>query len=275
MKSDDAELLQKFQSIMSISNRVKKADVAGALGLTENELLQKLIRWREQLSFKIDGDMIVADDMPKLVEALDQQFDAWNSRESTKGEKIFEEVERRDLDSRQVDAEIQHKNETQLNETPQANSTWNKHEQSVVILGQYSWLLILIAASYNLVSSIILLNMSFMLPPLTFSGIRAISIWYMVSSSGCLVILLLYVLPVFVKKVQARDWEFIVYDAFNFGRFRVPKSLFFSFLLFALNYWGAIMILIAAIFICFLSPMKLSWKKNSTSSAKEKVFYGK
>nr|MDO8115093.1 hypothetical protein [Candidatus Sigynarchaeota archaeon] len=76
MSSNDMDLLRKFQKIIKMASRVKKNDVAEALGLPDEELFVKLMDWSDQFPFKIDGDMIVVDDSAGFVNALDRQFAA-------------------------------------------------------------------------------------------------------------------------------------------------------------------------------------------------------
>ncbi|MFX1297777.1 MAG: toll/interleukin-1 receptor domain-containing protein, partial [Promethearchaeota archaeon] len=61
--SGDSVLIQKFKDIISISHRVKQSQVAKYIGITEEELFPKLIEWGKFLSFKIDDDIIIVNDI--------------------------------------------------------------------------------------------------------------------------------------------------------------------------------------------------------------------
>jgi len=50
--------------------------------------LDKLLLWKNMLTFKIDGDFIAVDDISVLNETLDKQFAEWNSKESSKEGKM-------------------------------------------------------------------------------------------------------------------------------------------------------------------------------------------
>jgi len=72
----DEPLLQKFKEVLKASQRVKKAEVADYLGITERELFSKLMMW-QHLGFKIDGDFIIVENLDSFINALDQQFTEW------------------------------------------------------------------------------------------------------------------------------------------------------------------------------------------------------
>jgi hypothetical protein len=86
--TDDQEFLERFQKIMKMSKSIKKVEVAELLGIPETELLHRLLDWSEQLPFKIDGDMIIVEDISAFTAALDKQFSDWEDSESTKYGKI-------------------------------------------------------------------------------------------------------------------------------------------------------------------------------------------
>ena len=62
--------------------------MAAVLGLTEIELIEKLIAWGREIPFKIDGDMIVVDDLANFTTAMDAQFDSWTRTEKAGAGKL-------------------------------------------------------------------------------------------------------------------------------------------------------------------------------------------
>jgi Leucine-rich repeat (LRR) protein len=63
-------------------------EVANSLGLSEDELLEKLIEWGESLPFKIQDELIVVDNLDGFMDALDQQFASWSDAERSKDGKL-------------------------------------------------------------------------------------------------------------------------------------------------------------------------------------------
>jgi hypothetical protein len=80
--------LKKFKEILEMSQRVKIADIAKSLGMDYNDLFEKLLKWNKGIPFKIDGEMIVVEDMNTFIGALDQEFQQWENQESTEEGKI-------------------------------------------------------------------------------------------------------------------------------------------------------------------------------------------
>ena len=85
---DDSKLLEKFKELASISQRIKKSEVAEFLGLKETDLLKKLVAWKRDLPFKIDKDLIVIDNLDAFTSALDAQFEVWGNTEAKKEGKL-------------------------------------------------------------------------------------------------------------------------------------------------------------------------------------------
>ncbi len=81
-------MLQKFKEILQISHRVKIADVARNLGLTYDELFSNLLRWQQDIPFKIDGEMIVVEDISTFIGALDTEFQTWDQSSEDSDSKI-------------------------------------------------------------------------------------------------------------------------------------------------------------------------------------------
>ena len=77
----ESGLLKKFESIMLITNRVKKEEVAKSLGLSLKQFFEYLVKWSEKISFKIEGDEIVVNNTADFVNQLDYQFRMWENNE--------------------------------------------------------------------------------------------------------------------------------------------------------------------------------------------------
>ncbi len=86
-RKNDADLLQKFKAVLAVSQRVKKAEVAKYLGISDEALFAKLVEWRE-FGFKVDGDLIVVEDLKAFITALDKQFTSWTRAERSNEGKV-------------------------------------------------------------------------------------------------------------------------------------------------------------------------------------------
>ncbi len=81
MSSSDKQLLEKFTKIFKVAKVVKRAEVMKSLGLTKEQLFEKLIEWGEILPFKIEDDKIIVEDTLSFAAMLDQQFADWENKE--------------------------------------------------------------------------------------------------------------------------------------------------------------------------------------------------
>ncbi len=81
MSSSDKQLLEKFTKIFKVAKVVKRAEVMKSLGLTNEQLFEKLIEWGEILPFKIEDDKIIVEDTVSFAAMLDQQFADWETKE--------------------------------------------------------------------------------------------------------------------------------------------------------------------------------------------------
>lgn len=90
MSNEDIALLEKFKKLLKITQNVKQSRVAKILGLSKEQLLEKLIEWGDFLPFKIqdDTDLIVVDDLDGFFDALDEQFATWGKQEHAKNGKV-------------------------------------------------------------------------------------------------------------------------------------------------------------------------------------------
>jgi hypothetical protein len=57
---------------------------AELLKITDSELIEKLIKWGEQVSIKIDNDEIVAQNISEYVNSLENDFQKWANNEKSK-----------------------------------------------------------------------------------------------------------------------------------------------------------------------------------------------
>ncbi len=74
-------LLEKFEEFLDVCHRCEIRLAASYLGLTEQELLPLLVKWHHDLSFKIDGGLIVVTDETAFIAELDQMFLTWRANE--------------------------------------------------------------------------------------------------------------------------------------------------------------------------------------------------
>ena len=85
---NEKKILKKFKNIMEISQRVSIESVATSLEVTEKQLFELLLKWKNSLPVIIDGDFILINDMTEFVGALDQEFSKWDSHQKTKDGKV-------------------------------------------------------------------------------------------------------------------------------------------------------------------------------------------
>jgi hypothetical protein len=81
-------LLAKFKNIFKKTNEILQSEVASKLGITERELSLKLFEWNDFFPFKIDGDMIVVEDISTFISAVDKKFVEWETKEKLKDGKL-------------------------------------------------------------------------------------------------------------------------------------------------------------------------------------------
>ncbi|MFW9922245.1 MAG: hypothetical protein ACFFDW_03040 [Candidatus Thorarchaeota archaeon] len=62
INENETQLLEKFEAILKMSDRVSISFVAKSLGLSQTQLFEKLIQWQDMLPFQIDNDLIVVED---------------------------------------------------------------------------------------------------------------------------------------------------------------------------------------------------------------------
>jgi hypothetical protein len=84
----EVKMLKNFKELLNISQRVKVPSVADYLGVSEKILFNKLIEWNQKIPFKVNGDLIVVENLTEFLGALDNQFNEWQERDETKEGKI-------------------------------------------------------------------------------------------------------------------------------------------------------------------------------------------
>jgi hypothetical protein len=62
-----------------MSTRIKQSQAAEMMGVDQTTLTQKLFEWGDFLSFKIDREEIVVNDIRKFTDQIDQLFQSWNN----------------------------------------------------------------------------------------------------------------------------------------------------------------------------------------------------
>jgi hypothetical protein len=62
INANEKEILEKFESILEMTERVKISQVAKSLAISTSQLFEKLIQWQDILPFQIDGEYIEVDD---------------------------------------------------------------------------------------------------------------------------------------------------------------------------------------------------------------------
>ncbi|NHJ47738.1 MAG: hypothetical protein FK733_08120, partial [Asgard group archaeon] len=72
ISANEKRMLEKFESILKMSDSVNIDDVAKSLGLKEAQLFELLIQWQEILPFKVDGDMIEVDDTVDFTKSVQE-----------------------------------------------------------------------------------------------------------------------------------------------------------------------------------------------------------
>jgi hypothetical protein len=74
INANEKKLLEKFEAILEMTDRVNIKKVAKSLALSETQLFEKLILWEDKLPFKIDGDYIEVDDLDDFSESMRQKI---------------------------------------------------------------------------------------------------------------------------------------------------------------------------------------------------------
>ena len=73
-------LIEKFKSILQMSSGIEINLLAQSLGLTEEQLFGKLILWKDEVPFTINGKIIFLNDVSSMITGLDKQFEEWDKK---------------------------------------------------------------------------------------------------------------------------------------------------------------------------------------------------
>ncbi|MHA1244287.1 MAG: hypothetical protein ACTSP7_06895 [Candidatus Heimdallarchaeota archaeon] len=71
---NEKKLLEKFESILKMSESVEISFVAKSLAISESQLFEKLIQWQDVLPFKIDGEYIEVKDTDVFSESVREKI---------------------------------------------------------------------------------------------------------------------------------------------------------------------------------------------------------
>ena len=74
INANEKKLLEKFESILKMSESVEIDQVAKSLALKESQLFEKLIQWQDVLPFKIDGEYIEVKDTSGFSESVREKI---------------------------------------------------------------------------------------------------------------------------------------------------------------------------------------------------------
>nr|MDO8113182.1 hypothetical protein [Candidatus Sigynarchaeota archaeon] len=151
-----------------------------------------------------------------------------------------------------------------MTDKKKSSEAWSL-EPFVLLMGRISWIAVLVSAIVYFFWAVwwLFILGSYVLLPFVTSTYW----WYLISGIASFAILFIYVLPIFVRKVAAKDWEFLATDVLKFGTFRLPKVLFFGILLEIFgSFWGGLPVVIVALCICFGNPpVPVVWKEGAGS----------
>ncbi len=84
----DGELLIKFKKIVKMVQNVELDVIAGSLKLSKPDLFEKLIDWQDNIPFKLNGNLLVVDNLDGFANAIDDLFQDWKQNEDTKYYKL-------------------------------------------------------------------------------------------------------------------------------------------------------------------------------------------
>ncbi|MHA1340071.1 MAG: hypothetical protein ACTSRZ_12300 [Promethearchaeota archaeon] len=130
----------------------------------------------------------------------------------------------------------------------QENSIWNAFSPYMPKYSKYVWLILIIGSLINLLWAWI----PFIFVPFPW--------WEFFSLIANVIIIFVYVQPVFVKHVAIEEYKELLDDVFVFGNIRFPKVLFFGILTAIFGYgWLGSALLIPAVLIVFFGPYPFQW----------------
>jgi len=74
ISANEKKLLEKFESILNMSESVEISFVAKSLAISESQLFEKLIQWQDVLPFKIDGEYIEVKDTDDFSQSVREKI---------------------------------------------------------------------------------------------------------------------------------------------------------------------------------------------------------
>lgn len=130
-------------------------------------------------------------------------------------------------------------------------STWNTLEPLISLAGKLSWILIVI----NIIVSIVVAALN-----LANLGNVGGFVWAIIGGLISLALAGIFVKP-FAIMCGNKDWTGLLNDVWIFGRYRVPKMLVIGIALEIFTAgWGGLLVLIPAVLILILGPVKHQWE---------------
>lgn len=152
---------------------------------------------------------------------------------------------------------------------------WDKMKPWMVdIFGQWlSWIVPLAAGAIYIITGIVQL-----VSPLSIIGwglgvgwlTTGTAIWQIIGGGITLVVVFIYAMPIFSKKMVAEDYEFLLEDIIKLGKLRIPKMLFWAIIIGVTTYWGASIIGLLFLLILILGPYEFDWGVGKESSGEKK-----
>ncbi|UYP45937.1 hypothetical protein NEF87_002222 [Candidatus Lokiarchaeum ossiferum] len=130
-------------------------------------------------------------------------------------------------------------------------STWNTLEPFISLAGKLSWILIVL----NIIVSIIVAAVN-----LAEYGYVGAFVWAIIGGAISLALAGIFIKP-FAIMCGKKDWEGLINDVWKFGKYRVPKMLVLGIILeIFTDGWGGLLVLIPAVLILILGPVKHQWE---------------
>jgi hypothetical protein len=129
------------------------------------------------------------------------------------------------------------------------NKVWDAVAEYIPKIGRFAWLLMII---HSVLALIVLL--------ITRDAGRIA--WVLIQIGVSIVFALIYVLPSFSKKCEAKDYDFLLNDVIVLGTIRIPKMFLFGIIVeIFTDAWGGSILMFIAIMLIFFSPKApFNWK---------------
>jgi hypothetical protein len=80
-KQIERERLEKLGRLIRVSVKLKRQEIAEYLGLSGQELFDRLVVWAEEFGFRLDGEDVIFEGAKKddFITALEKEFASWNT----------------------------------------------------------------------------------------------------------------------------------------------------------------------------------------------------